>query len=124
PTPGATTTLTFGDAALAGASYTATNNIANPFALNGLTFTNNAGSTVTIAPATSGGALNFSGTTPTTTVGAGAASVTAPVTLSADATVAGTSATGSLTFGAAVSGGGANNLVMTSAGTLTLAGGG
>src|SRR5438105_5184948 len=65
PTPGATTTLTFGDAALAGASYAATNNIADPFTLNGLTFTNNAGSTVTIAPAASGGALNFGGTTPT-----------------------------------------------------------
>src|SRR5439155_13291930 len=76
PTPGATTTLAFGDAAIADASYTATNNIANPFALNGLTFTNNAGSTVTLAATAPGGALNFSGTTPTITVGAGAASLT------------------------------------------------
>jgi hypothetical protein len=123
PTAGATTTLTFGDPAIAAANYTATNDIANPFALNGLTFTNNAGTTVTVAAIAPGGALNFSGTNPTITVGAGAASVTAPVTLSANTAVAGVTATGALTFGAAVSGG-TNNLTMSAPGTLTLAAGG
>jgi fibronectin-binding autotransporter adhesin len=61
PTPGVTTTLTFGDVSIANASYTATNDLADPFALNGLTFTNNAGSTVTVAATAPGGGTTFSG---------------------------------------------------------------
>jgi T5SS/PEP-CTERM-associated repeat protein len=124
PSSGAATTLTFINPATT--AYTATNDIANPFLLNGLTFTNNANTTVTIAATAPGGALSFSanGTTnPTIGLGSGAASITAPVTLSANTSVTGTAATGVLTFGAAVSGG-TNNLTMSSPGTLTLAAGG
>jgi autotransporter-associated beta strand protein/T5SS/PEP-CTERM-associated repeat protein len=118
PVSSATTALIFGAVATQNASYTATNNIADPFDLNALTFNNTAG-TVTLA----GTALNFTGTNPTITQsGAGAAVVTTPITLTSATTIAGTG-TGPLTLGGALSGG-ANDLIKTSAGPLTLGGGG
>ena len=76
-------------------------------------------STVTIA----GNPLNFTGTNPTATVaGAGNMTVSAPVNLGANLTVAG-AGTGGLTLGGAIAGG-TNNIIKTSAGALTLSGGG
>jgi T5SS/PEP-CTERM-associated repeat protein/autotransporter-associated beta strand protein len=118
PVPGATTALIFGDPTTQAATYTATNNIANPFNLNALTVNNTAG-TVTIA----GDPLTFTGTNPTITVsGAGGMVVSSAVTLAATTTVAG-AGTGGFTFSGAAAGG-ANNLVKTSSGQLTLAAGG
>jgi T5SS/PEP-CTERM-associated repeat protein/autotransporter-associated beta strand protein len=121
PAPGSTAALTFGAAATQSATYTATNDIGasgTPFDLNALTVNNSAG-TVTLA----GNPLNFTGTNPTVTVaGAGNMAVSQSATLATTTTVTGTGA-GGFTFGGALNGG-SNNLVMTSAGSLTLAGGG
>src|SRR5436309_15879690 len=121
PTPGPTTSLTFGAVGTQAATYTATNDIGAPgtaFDLNALTVNNTSG-TVTIA----GNPLNFPRTTPTITVGgAGNMVVSAPVSLAASTTVTGTG-TGGFTFGGAVTGG-INNLRKTSAGPLTFTAGG
>jgi T5SS/PEP-CTERM-associated repeat protein/autotransporter-associated beta strand protein len=121
PQPGSTTALTFGAAATQSATYTATNDVGSSgtsFDLNALTVNNTAG-TATLA----GNPLNFTGTNPTVTVsGAGNMTLAQPATLAATTTVTGTGS-GGFTFGGAL-GGGSNNLVMTSAGSLTLAGGG
>src|SRR5262245_43987377 len=117
PTSGLTTALVFGSPVTQAATYTATNDIANPFQLNALTINNTAG-TVTLA----GSALNFAGTNPTITVGdAGNLTLSPAGTLSATTTLAGPSS-GGFTFGGAVTGG-TNNLVKNSAGTLTFAAG-
>jgi T5SS/PEP-CTERM-associated repeat protein len=118
PTPGATTALTFSDVAAQAATFTATNDIADPFALNSLTVNHTAG-TVTLA----GGVLNFDGATPAINMtGAGNATISQAATLTVSTAVAGAGA-GTLTFGGAVTGG-ANNLTKTSAGPLVLAAGG
>jgi T5SS/PEP-CTERM-associated repeat protein/autotransporter-associated beta strand protein len=118
PASGTSTALVFGAAATQTATYTVTNDLANPFTLNALTFNNTSG-TVTLV----GGGLSFDGTAPTLNVaGAGNAAVNPSVTLAVTATVAGTG-TGALTLGGAVTGG-ANDLVKSSAGGLTLAAGG
>jgi T5SS/PEP-CTERM-associated repeat protein/autotransporter-associated beta strand protein len=118
PASAATTALVFGAPATQAATYTATNDLANPFLLNSLTFNNTAG-TVTLA----GNGLSFAGTNPTLTqLGAGTGVIGTPVTLAATTTIAG-AGTGSITFNGAVNGG-TNNLIKTSAGPLTLAGGG
>jgi T5SS/PEP-CTERM-associated repeat protein len=118
PTSGTSTALTFGSPATQTATYTATNNIADPFTLNSLTFNNTAG-TVTLA----GGGLTVGGTGPTVTIaGAGTAVVNPSVTLASTTTVTGMG-TGAVTLGGAVSGG-LNDLVNASSGGLTLAAGG
>src|SRR5262245_53724064 len=121
PAPGPTTSLIFGAAGTQAATYTATNDIGTAgtaFDLNALTINNTSG-TVTIA----GSPLNFTGTTPTITVAdAGNIIVNVPVSLAATTTVMGPAA-GSFTFGGAVTGG-ANNLLKTAAGPVTLAAGG
>src|SRR5207247_5299253 len=118
PTPGATTTLTFGAAATQAATYTATNDIGaagTAFDLNALTINNTAG-TVTIA----GNPLNFTGASPPITVArAGNMVVAAPVNLSStdatpNVTVAG-AGTGGFTISGAIGGPGTNNLIKTSA---------
>ena len=114
PVSGSTTTISFGDG-----SYTATDDIANPFTLNGLTFTNTGtgASGVTIA----GGTLNFAGTNPTITKGTGDATISAPITLGANLTTAGGAGTLTLTGGVNDNSGGFN-LIKTSTGPLTFAG--
>jgi hypothetical protein len=105
PVPGPTTALVFN--ASGTQSYTATNDIANPFDLNSVTFNNSGTGQITIA----GGALNFTGTTPQIIVnGAGPVAITAPVSLSAATLLTGTG-NGNLTL----SGG----LTATSTGLLT-----
>src|SRR5262245_19985273 len=60
PAAGPTVALIFPNASPAG--YTATNDIANPFVLNALTFDNAAAGLITVAPDTAnGGALSFAG---------------------------------------------------------------
>jgi T5SS/PEP-CTERM-associated repeat protein/autotransporter-associated beta strand protein len=116
PTPGTATALVFGSSATQAATYTATNDLANPFILNRLTITNTAG-TVTLA----GSGMSFAGSNPTLSLdGAGSAVLSTAVALAATTTVAGT---GPVIFNGAVTGG-TNNLVKTSAGPLTMSGGG
>src|SRR5262245_38677044 len=117
PTSGVTTALVFGSPTTQTATYTATNDIANPFQLNGLTV-NNASCTVTLA----GSPLTCAGTNPSIAVGGAGNVVLSPAaTVAATTTITG-SGTGSLTFGGAITGG-ANNLVKSSASTLMLAAG-
>jgi fibronectin-binding autotransporter adhesin len=117
PVSGTTTTLTFGSAATQASTYTANNDI-GAFTLNALTVNNTAG-TVSLT----GGDLAFGGAAPTATVtGAGNMSVANLVTLGANLTVAG-AGSGGLTFSGAITGG-TNDIVKTSAGALTLSGGG
>lgn len=126
PVSGATATLTFGSAATQASTYTATNDIGaagTPFALNLLTVNNTAG-TVTLA----GNPLNFTGTAPQLSVtGAGNLIVSAALNLSsADAVpnvILGGAGTGAITFSGLITGG-LNNLIKTSAGNLTISGGG
>jgi fibronectin-binding autotransporter adhesin len=118
PASSPTTALVFGSPATQATSYTATNDIVDPFQLNALTINNTAG-TVTLA----GSPLSFAGASPTVTVGdAGSMTLSPAATLAATTTIAGPGS-GGFTFGGAVAGG-SNNLVKTSVGTLTLAGGG
>ena len=98
PVSSSTTALVFNANATA---YTATNDIANPFDLNSLTFNDasSLGGRITIA----GGTLNFTGTAPQINVNNSVlATISAPVTLSASTIIAG-SGTGNLTFAGNVS---------------------
>ena len=65
PAPGgsATTTLTFGAAGIIGSSYTANNDLAGVFAVNGLSFNGSAAASVTLT-ANAGNSLNFTGAGP------------------------------------------------------------
>lgn len=102
PPSAATTTLTFGGTG--GTAYTSTNDVANPFVLNGITFN----SAATVTNIIAGSALNFSangGTNPTVTqAGAGAFTIRNALTLTNDRTFAGTGA-GTLNVGDATTAG-------------------
>ena len=118
PPSSPTTALLFGLPPTQAATYTATNDVTDPFLLNALSFNNTTGA-VTLA----GSGLTFAGASPTLTQsGAGAAIVNTPVTLAASTSVGG-AGSGPVTFNEAISGG-MNNLIKASDGPLTLAGGG
>jgi fibronectin-binding autotransporter adhesin len=113
PTAGgsATTTLTFG----LSSSYTATDDLGGAFSLNALTFSNAAGTTVTLAPNTND-SLNFTGTNPTISLtNPGSAIISLPATLGSNLTASGSAP---LTFSGAI--GGSGSLTYTGSSTLTL----
>ena len=77
------TELTF--TATGASSYTATNDIANPFLLRRLAFDNLSTGMITIAPAAGGGAITFAGTAPELdNFGSGAVVLSMPLNLAAD----------------------------------------
>src|SRR4029453_13341957 len=83
PPSGPTTELTF--TATGANSYTATNNIANPFLLRRLVLDKSGTGMITIAPAAGGGALTFTGTAPElANFGSGAVMVSTPLNIAAD----------------------------------------
>ncbi len=94
PVSGATTTLTFG----LGGAYTATNDIANPFTLKALTFSN------TGAVGLAGGALTFAGTAPSITQSSsGAVTIANDINLLTNLTVGGTG-TGAMNLTGSING--------------------
>jgi fibronectin-binding autotransporter adhesin len=120
PVSGTTAALTFGGTT----SYTATNDILNPFILNSMTFNNtNSGQIVTISSVGSSG-LNFSGTNPNLTINstdAAAVAITSNLTLSSATTFANYSSTGLLTVSGNIMNG-ANALTIVGAGATTISG--
>ena len=87
-------------------SYTATNDIANPFLLRRLALDNSGTGTITIAPAAGGGALTFTGTAPElANFGSGAVVVSTPLNIAADTLFTG-QGTGTVTLSGTVNDGG------------------
>jgi T5SS/PEP-CTERM-associated repeat protein/autotransporter-associated beta strand protein len=99
-------------------TYTATNNIANPFVLNRVTVGNSGTGKITIAQVAGGGALTFTGTTPQfLNTGSGAVDVLTPINLAANTSFAG-AGTGTVTlFNTLNDGGGGFGVNVGGAGT-------
>jgi fibronectin-binding autotransporter adhesin len=117
PSSSVTTVLAF--SASKSQTYTATNDLANPFLLNRLTLSNTGSGTITIAPAAGSGAIRFAGTDPqVVTTGSGAVTLSTPLLLGANTLFTG-SGTGTVTVAGTVNdGGGGFGLTSTAAGTF------
>jgi len=110
-------------------TYTATNDISNPFLLRRLVFDNTGSGTITIAPVVGGGGLTFTGTAPELdNFGSGAITIATPLNIAADTLFTG-SGTGTVTLsGTANDGGGgfglntamASTYIFTAAGSSSL----
>jgi T5SS/PEP-CTERM-associated repeat protein len=114
-----TTVLSFG----LSPSYTATDNLAGAFNLNMLNFTNAASTTVTLG--TTGGTLNFTGTSPSVQAGPGNGTLSMPVTFDNLSVSPGSGS--NVSFQSTVNGNStSSNLIVTGAatGSVSFAGGG
>ncbi len=123
PPSDATTELTF--AASGASSYTATNNVANPFLLRRITLNNTGTGTITVAPAAGGGAITFAAAdSEVFNLGSGDVTLSTPLNLAVNTLFRGTG-TGTVTVsGPVTDGGGGFGLNLAGAGTYTFAGGG